>query len=556
MRRIIRGVAAVALALSLGACLDLEVVNSNLPDRRRALSNPSNVEGILGTSTWRAWYSPMHSLANVAGTFPMVAGEAGNTSTVMSVYWGQDPPIAFANDELISQVWMPRHGYDNWSECISAANDGLVQINEGMVIKTLDAGAGAVTDNTDRAWSWGKMWQGICIGYLALQFDKFPLATEDDPLPEGWEALREWEVEALTEPNADENMAAGIEAIEKAIDRMQTGDQWVTPDLWVNGQSYNNQQVIQLAHTMIARLLIYHARTPEERQSKVDWNKVLYHTERGLTYDWGPTLLTGTITDPSYLARLNNTSSGSMRAHYLTIGPADQSGGYQDWIKVSPRENAERFLITTPDRRITGPTPTSNGAYFRYMTMTSGFNANRGYQNWSWYGWWRRLNYQGTNHTLGHFVLASADENRLYRAEALLRLNRKAEAIPLINVTRTRAQKVGNTTYDPNLPPLDPVTGDVPLVNGACVPRRASGQCGDVWDALMYERDIELMGIEPVRSWMDRRGFGQLRTGVWLQLPVPARYLSSLGVPTYTFGGVGGEGSATCTAPLTCNLNP
>jgi len=336
---------------------------------------------------------------------------------------------------------------------------------------------------------------------------------------------------------------------------MEQGAQWTTPGTWVNGQSYNNQQLIQLAHTMIARILIYSARNPQER-AQLDWNKILRHTERGLTYDWGPMLETGIITDPSYLARLNNTGSGSFRINYQTIGPADQSGAYQNWIRVSPREDAVRFQIVTPDRRITGPTPTSNGSYFRYVTAAGGFLAERGQQHWGWYGWHRRINYQGATHTQGHFVLASADENRLYRAEALLRLGRVADAVPLINVTRTREQRVGTTVYPTNLPPLDPVTGAVPLVNGACVPRRTNGSCGDVWDALMYERDIELMGMGSTRSWMDRRGFGQLRTGVWTELPVPARYLTSLKLPTYTFGGIGGESSAVCTAPITCVVNP
>lgn len=559
MQRYMKGVAALALAMSLGACLDLHVENPNLPDRRRALSDPANVESIAALSTWLRWYSPLHSLANVAGTFPAIAGEASNTTLIMNVHWSQDPPQPFQNDELVSQVWMPRHGYDQWSQCIANANDALAQINEGMVIKTLDPGADVVRDNTDRAWAWAKLWQGVCIGYLALMLDRFALATEEEKLPEGWEALRKWETENLQETNWDKHFPLAIKAIEDAIKRMETGAQWVTPTTWVNGQSYNNQQIIQLGHTLIARMMIYSARTPADRQSKVDWNKVLYHTERGLTYDWGPTLQDGVITDPSYLARLNNTGSGSFRVNYQTIGPADQSGAYQNWIRITPRENAERFLIVTPDRRITGATPTSNGAYIRYVTATGGVDFSRGQQHWSWYGWWRRLNYQGANHLTGHFALATADENRLYRAEALMRLNRVAEAIPLINVTRTRAQRVGTTNFPTNLPaiPADLGANDrLPLVNNACVPRRTDGTCGSVWDALMYERDIELMGIEPTRSWMDRRGFGQLRTGVWVHLPVPARYLTSLGIPKYTFGGIGGEGSAVCTAPITCLVNP
>lgn len=553
MKRIIHGALALAFAVGLSACLDLDVVNENNPDRRRALSNPADVEGILGLSTWRRWYAPLHSLANVAAPFPAIAGEMGNTTTVMGVHWGQDPPVAYRNDELATQVWMPRHGYDQWSQCVSNANDALSQINEGMRIRTSDLEGEAATDNTDRAWAWGKLWQGVCIGYLATFLDRFPLATEDSVLPVRWQDLAEWERNSLTEENWRRNFDMGIDAIEDAIQRMETGAQWTLPPLWVHQQTYNNQQIIELAHTLIARLIVFSARTPAERQA-LDWDKVLYHTERGLTYDWGPTLENGVITDPSYLARLTNTGSGSFRANYQLIGPADQSGEYQNWIATEPREQAARFLIVTPDRRITGPTPTSNGSYFRYVTAGGGFNSVLGLQHWSWYGWWRRLNEQGVNHTAGHFALATADENRLFRAEALLRKGQVQEAVALINVTRTRAQRVGNTVYDPNLPPIvaSSATDRVPEVNGECVPRRTDGTCGDVWDALMYERDIETTGIEPTYRWMDRRGFGQLRDGVWVQLPVPARYLTSLGIASYTFGGIGGEGGAQCTAPITC----
>jgi hypothetical protein len=390
----------------------------------------------------------------------------------------------------------------------------------------------------------------MCAGYLSLWLDRFAMATEDSVLPEGWEALAEWEKASLSGPTWERNLDIAISSIEGAIERMENGDQWTTPQLWVPGQRYDNQEMIEFAHTMIARLIVYSARYPADRET-LDWDKVLFHTERGLTYDWGPVLASGVLTDPSYLARLNNTGSGSFRIDYRTIGPADQSGEWQKWMTTQPRENAGRFLIVTPDRRITGPTPTSNGSYMRYTTSGGGFNDTYGLQHWGWYAWHRRLNEQGANHTAGHHSLASADENRLFRAEAFLRKGMLPEAIALINVTRTRAQKVGNTVYNPNLPPLNP-DGSVPEVNGACVPRRADGTCGDVWDALMYERDIELIGQEPTRSWMDRRGFGQLRDGIFVQLPVPARWLVSFGIPLYSFGGVGGEGSATCTARLSC----
>src|SRR5690606_3384165 len=241
----------------------------------------------------------------------------------------------------------------------------------------------------------------------------------------------------------------------------------------------------------------------------------------GLTYDWGPMLAEGVITDPSYLSRMTNTGTSQLRADYNLIGPADQSGNYQAWLAMEPRSAAERFLITTPDRRITGETPTPSGAYFRYNTGTRGFHADRGLQHWSYYQWFRRSNYGGFISSTGHFALASADENRLFRAEAMLRLNRTQEAVDLLNVTRTRPVKVGTDENVPNLPPL--TVDGVPVVDGACVPRKKDGTCGDLMDALMWERAIELTGQNPVRAWLDRRGFGQLQPGTFVHLPVAAR---------------------------------
>jgi hypothetical protein len=555
MRSMIRPVLALLMATSLSACLDLDVQNENLPDRYKALGNAAEVETILGPSAFRAWYNPLHSLANTAITFPHLAGEVVNTATVMGTFWAQEPPQPYVNDELATQVWLPRHGYDSWSRCVSFANDGLEQIKNGMKIITGPEGGPGTDDNTDRAYSFGKLMQGVCIGYLSLMLDRYPIATEDSILPVRWEELAEWEKAALSAPNATRNVQLGIDAIETAIRRMETGAQWTLPAFWINNQRYNNQQMIQFAHTMIARILVYMARNPAQREA-VDWDKVLYHTERGLTYDWGPELQDGVITDPSYLRRLtpeptsaNNTIQ--FRASYELIGPADQSGAWQTWMQTQPRDDAARFVIVTPDRRITGATPTTNGSYFQYTTNTSGYTSSRGAKFWSFYRWHRRQNLHGATHLTGQFVLASADENRLYRAEAMLRKGRIAEAAQLINVTRTRAQRVGTTTFPTNLPPIT-AAGVVPEVNGQCVPRRASGECGNIWDALQYERDIELVGIEPTRIWMDRRGFGALRDGVWTELPIPARYLTSLGVPTYSFGGVGGESSAQCTSTLTC----
>jgi hypothetical protein len=77
-----------------------------------------------------------------------------------------------------------------------------------------------------------------------------------------------------------------------------------------------------------------------------------------------------------------------------------------------------------------------------------------------------------------------------------------------------------------------------------CVPRTKTGACGSLWDALIYERSIESAGADALRAWYDNRGSGLLQPGTTIHMPIPGRYLVSLGIPIYSFGGVGGQGAA------------
>jgi hypothetical protein len=548
IRKHIRGALVLSLVGAATACLDLDIVDENRPDDERALGEPEAVEAVIG-SLFHVWHQPFR-LADVSKTFPVLADEATNTATQRNVQWSAEPRQRLRNEETASEIWVPRRPWDQFSWTAANASDALRVIKNGMFLFTVDEGASSTTDNTDRAWAWGKLFQGIGLGYLAITMDRAPAATEDSILPSGYDDLIAWERENLRPWN--DILPIAIESIEAGIERARTSAPFLTPSTWVPGQRYDNQQVVELGHTMIARLLVYSARTPAEREA-VDWESVLYHTERGLTYDWGPTLTPGEFTDGSYLWRLHNTGSSLvdnvLRADPRLLGPADQSGNYQAWLDA-PRIERDRFDIATPDRRVTGESvvdeegnvTTPDGAYFRYLSNNNGMDPSRGLYNFSAYGWWRRLNYQNVNHQEGHFVLASEDENRLLRAEAMLRTGRVAEAVQLINVTRTRGVLVEGELTDGNLPPL--TAAGVPEVDGECVPRTEARQCGSMMDALIWERQIELFGQDPMRAWHDRRGFGQLQPGTILHMPIPARYLVSLGLELYTFGGVGGDGAA------------
>src|SRR5690606_19768170 len=110
----------------------------------------------------------------------------------------------------------------------------------------------------------------------------------------------------------------------------------------------------------------------------------------GLTSDFMVQLSTGSRESQLLARTQNNTTAGTTNARldYRLIGPADQSGAYQTWI-ASPLDARERFDIVTPDRRITGPTPTSDGAYVRYRADNNGFEVDRGLYLFSAYQWSR-----------------------------------------------------------------------------------------------------------------------------------------------------------------------
>jgi hypothetical protein len=74
------------------------------------------------------------------------------------------------------------------------------------------------------------------------------------------------------------------------------------------------------------------------------------------------------------------------------------------------------------------------------------------------------------------------------------------------------------------------------------VPKRWDNSCGDLMDALMYEKRIETYGT--AIAFFDARGWGCLAEGTPIELPPPGRQLDLLGKANYTYGGVGLPGGA------------
>jgi hypothetical protein len=151
--------------------------------------------------------------------------------------------------------------------------------------------------------------------------------------------------------------------------------------------------------------------------------------------------------------------------------------------------------------------------YFRRFPWML-FGTDQNHRNYYWH--------------LGELVTMSLQEMQFLKAEALIRMGQVPEGLAILNAQ-------GRTTNG-ELPPVTAQGGTLP----SCVPRKYAdqNQCGDILDHIVYERRMELAGLEGTVMWADARGFGLMLEGSICQLPIAGRELRAIGVPYYTFGGL------------------
>jgi hypothetical protein len=404
---------------------------------------------------------------------------------------------------------------------ISSVNDALIAIDSGLVIVD--------TARTSRTRAVGKFIQGISHGYLALYFDK--AAVVDEKLA----------LDTITDIAFLPYTSVATEAVTQldgAIAAAGRSNFTLPVDSWLY-TAMTRDQFVALANSFAARIMVYSARTPAERQA-VNWNEVIRRIDAGIKTDFAPVAQTDVLWDDwkRLVARLRTAGRPSDfgRPSYDLLGPADSTNGYITW-KNTPLTSRAAFQIRTKDRRIQGVGgPATEGLYVGY-NLNNIFDPSRGTYRFSHYFYKR--NGTATTWQTGAQLEMAVSEMDLLKAEALIRLGRAAEAVPLINKTR-----VANGG-------LPPVTIAGPPDEPGCVPRKLSGACGSLWDALRHEKKIEGLGVTGVIAYFDARGWGALPQGTMLHLPVPGRELATLRRQLYTFGG-GGAGSAPAPNPEAC----
>ncbi|HEU0078691.1 MAG TPA: hypothetical protein VFQ76_13650, partial [Longimicrobiaceae bacterium] len=160
-------VCGALLLFGAAACADLDVVNTNDPDRERALATAGDVESLISGSYQRWWLAEnsvagpnmflsaasfQHSAS--AANFGMLTYSALPRSPVIN-------EVTHADYANISYAWTTNY------RALAAVAEGLRSINENPQIAT-DLGAA----NTIRARIFGKFVQGLSHAAVAILYDK------------------------------------------------------------------------------------------------------------------------------------------------------------------------------------------------------------------------------------------------------------------------------------------------------------------------------------------------------------------------------------------------
>ncbi|HET7275829.1 MAG TPA: hypothetical protein VFI91_11745 [Longimicrobiaceae bacterium] len=517
------------LLFGAAGCADLVVTNQNDADADRALATAGDVESLISPAYFTWWYGGTSTDGPAMFLSVQSYQHSAYPANFAMNHYSRLPREAIANNpadgdyNYVFYTW-----YENYAALAGIA-DGLTSIaEEEGIAETLGP------DRVLRATAFAKFMQGLSHGSIALLYDQGYVIDENvQRFDEAGVAI------PLETVPYNEMMAAAIGYLDEAI-ALSEGADFVIPASWMTVE-VPADELVRRANSWKARFLANVARTPEERAA-VDWDAVLVAVDNGITADREIEAVDRIFWDAIQYMVYQSWSQVS----YQILGMADQSGKYQAWINTEPSDRhpeqtlGGNFLIVTPDTRFAQGTTldeqTANpGTLYEIppFSPSDGWNRpDRGTYRWSWY--WHKAyhNYYylyGEDTSLKFMLM---DEMNMLAAEAHYRNGNLGAAADLINLTRTAAGL--NAT-------------DAAGTNTSCVPKLPSGECGDLWEMLKWEKRIETQFAGPMgMGWyLDGRGWGELLAGTQLHFPMPAQELVLFGLPVYTFGGDSPTGTST-----------
>lgn len=566
IRNMIRYAAALAAAVGLGAC-ELEVTNPNDPEAERVLATPADAEALIG-SYYRRWHDGLyrtlgsfHGMANMMSfqNYSSLANNCQNARTPFSGAANENKPGNVCAGEQ-------QRVYFVQNEVARVATDFINRLDGELDLGTEVRNA--------RARSFAEFLRGVSLGYVALFYDSSAvispaMSTEAEdclPGPTGVcaGALRGYQ----------EVMDSALVALQRSIDLAAEagdgGDGFPLPSNWIpSPTSFTSAEFVRLVRSYRARLRANVGRNPTERD-EVDWGAVILDSQNGITADHLNT--TSTVSGPFYtwLSQYDGYGLWHQMPPFI-IGMADVAGNYAGWIGQPVLQRGQgnaSFFMVTPDLRFPqGATRAAQQAEFSIndcddaATRCERYFANRtgadqfagstfGHSNYDFVRFhsWRVSGDAGagTNGNVPFFTKAELD---MLEAEGHIQNGNFAAAAALINKTRTagmsgtppvaRGGGLPAITADPNA--LVPGGAD-------CVPKVPSGPtgpiaCGDMMEALKWEKRIETAYTHFAAWYLDSRGWGDLAENTPLFWATPFQDLLARVKPTY------GAGPGVGTAP-------
>ena len=530
---VITSIGALAGVVACGNVLD--VPNTNNPDVSQVLARPTDVEAAIGSS-----FNVNHK-----ATVGVNQDDVNNQMMVMAFENGS----ALANYGFNRRYPIPRSFIDNSKNNAVAAGNYYDFANDAKAARSASTGLEALnkpgftlgsTDRDNRARAFAYFNMGVGNGNIAMVYDSAAVVTE----------LNVHDIPALV--GHDSVMRAALNQLDSAL--VYAGKTTMSLEAtWINGAAMTPAVFTQFIHSYKARFRAGVARTPAERAA-INWNAELADALAGIKSD--------VIVN---LAPSSGWDIGWIIQHYLfdtwhqqppmIIGMADSVHGdgsfdYDAWL-ATPLLSRTRFLIKTADQRFpsgetraaqqaasgsgANPVPPRPTLYFKNGTADATADAYQLSQ-------YEHYRFQGlyANSRVGPFPLMPRAETDLLAAEAYFRLGDFANAAAKVNVTR-----VANGQ-------LPPVVGSGPVPGGnACVPRvpdpaqnYQKAKCGDLFEALKWEKRLETAYIVYGAWYFDSRGWGDLAEGTALEWPVPYQELDTRVKPYYNLGGLGGKSAA------------
>ena len=247
------------------------------------------------------------------------------------------------------------------------------------------------------------------------------------------------------------------------------------------------------------------------------------------------------------------------------IGMGDVSGSYASWIAqpIDDRGTGGAFFMVTPDLRFPqGVSRTEQQADFAVTSCDNTGPCERYFRNrplgndqsagLSWgqsnYDFVRFHTWNTGQGEEGEFPFFTLAELNMLEAEGHIRANAFGAAATLINATRVANGGLPAVTG----------TADGGLAGATCVPKRPSNAaatggatvgCGDLMEAMKWEKRLETLQTHFSGWFLDSRGWGDLPQGTPTHWAPPYQDLQARRSAIYSIGpgtaAGGGAGPST-----------